>query len=81
MFFSQNLEREHSLGSTSIHSQTGRPLYIRICLRLQRLPKEAYMTLLHEMCHVANSSKNGHGPWFHKEMLRLAKAGAFKNLW
>lgn len=35
-------------------------------------------TLLHEMCHILHPN---HGPGFQREMLRLAKAGAFKNLW
>ena len=43
------------------------------------------MTLLHEMAHIAtwksDKSKKGHGPVWQKEMLRLAKMGAFKNLW
>jgi predicted SprT family Zn-dependent metalloprotease len=43
------------------------------------------MTLLHEMVHLAlpnAKAHNGfHGQDFQKEMLRLAKAGAFKDLW
>ena len=37
------------------------------------------LTLLHEMAHASSSHK--HGTQFQKEMLRLAKAGAFKGLW
>ena len=44
-------------------------------------------TLLHEMCHAKckhNASQGEdewHGPKFEKEMLRLAKKGAFKGIW
>ena len=37
------------------------------------------LVLLHEMAHVSSSFK--HGKRFQKEMLRLAKAGAFKGIW
>jgi SprT-like family len=44
-----------------------------------------YSTLLHEMAHISVRSKfpraYGHGPRFHKEMLRLAKLGAFNTIW
>ena len=40
------------------------------------------LTLLHEMCHLAlPKSKSDHGKEFQCEMLRLARAGAFKGLW
>mgnify|MGYP001562620391 FL=1 len=38
-------------------------------------------TLLHEMAHLAIPMRFYHGPRFQKEMLRLAKIGAFKGLW
>jgi hypothetical protein len=43
-------------------------------------------TLLHEMVHARllvgdGDGDVGHGRNFQKEMLRLARAGAFKNLW
>ena len=38
-------------------------------------------TLLHEMCHLALPARLSHGLRFQKEMLRIAKAGAFKGLW
>lgn len=39
-------------------------------------------TLLHEMAHVAtDDEREGHGPRWRKEMLRLARIGAFDNLW
>jgi len=43
------------------------------------------LTLLHEMVHLGlphvKHPKRFHGKEFQKEMLRLAKAGAFKGLW
>jgi predicted metal-dependent hydrolase len=38
-------------------------------------------TLLHELVHLKVAESNDHGPKFQKEMLRLAKAGAFKGIW
>lgn len=37
------------------------------------------MTLLHEMCHAVTDGN--HGRAFQREMLRLARAGAFNKLW
>ena len=50
-------------------------------LRTRNWESIARWTLLHEMCHLALPIKLVHGPRFHKEMLRLAKRGAFKGLW
>jgi len=42
----------------------------------------AQLTLLHEMAHVATESeKKHHGPRWKREMRRLARIGAFDNLW
>lgn len=38
-------------------------------------------TLLHEMVHMSLEPERSHGKAFQREMLRLAKAGAFKDLW
>lgn len=38
-------------------------------------------TLLHEMVHLSLPPIVMHGPRFQKEMLRLAKAGAFEGVW
>ena len=38
-------------------------------------------TLLHEMVHLKVSESADHGPKFQKEMLRLARKGAFANIW
>jgi hypothetical protein len=39
------------------------------------------MTLLHECCHIKLHPYLGHGQKFQREMLRLARAGAFNRLW
>ena len=60
----------------------GRP-EIRISTKLQPpwLWFQAKLTLLHEMAHLALPNKIEHGSVFQKEMVRLAKAGAFEGLW
>lgn len=47
-------------------------------------PRYWKMTLLHEMAHLKlwpKHPKHQHGKVFEQEMVRLAQAGAFKNLW
>lgn len=39
------------------------------------------LTLLHEMVHMYLPDACEHGKKFQKEMLRLARLGAFKGLW
>jgi hypothetical protein len=39
------------------------------------------MNILHEMVHLSLPVGCHHGPKFEKEMLRLAKAGAFRGIW
>jgi hypothetical protein len=41
----------------------------------------AKMALLHEITHQALHPYSKHGRKFHAEMLRLAQAGAFNDLW
>jgi predicted metal-dependent hydrolase len=41
----------------------------------------AKMTLLHEMAHVNLWPRTTHGPYFEREMQRLALAGAMRGLW
>jgi hypothetical protein len=43
--------------------------------------RQARIALLHEMVHLKLWPYKNHGPTFHKEMLRLAKLGAFHALW
>ena len=54
---------------------------IRINKDLKKWSKIAEHTLIHEMVHLSLPPKVFHGPRFEKEMLRLAKAGAFKGVW
>jgi predicted SprT family Zn-dependent metalloprotease len=51
---------------------------------LQSLDKYTKLTLLHEMCHVQNRLKKQrdlHGPLWQRDMRRLARIGAFDELW
>lgn len=63
-----------------------RPTII-IAIELKRLQRVAKITLLHEMVHVLLDARGlsteslNHGPRFQREMLRLAKCGAFNKLW
>ena len=52
---------------------------IVISEELQRWPAIAQLVMLHEMVHVKTGGY--HGKRFQNEMLRLAKAGAMKDLW
>lgn len=55
---------------------------IEISSRYRASKRTTLLTLLHEMVHLALPAKGApHGPHFQKEMLRLARAGAFKGLW
>jgi predicted metal-dependent hydrolase len=54
---------------------------IEIAKTMQGWPKLVRCILLHEMVHVSLPTKLLHGPRFEKEMLRLAKAGAFRGIW
>lgn len=66
------------------HFEAYKPVYIYIWSGLQRNHGETAMTLLHEMVHVSLPyTCNSHGPYsrFEKEMVRLAKAGAFNPYW
>jgi hypothetical protein len=38
-------------------------------------------TLLHEMVHLKCPKRVNHGPKFQKEMMRLARLGALKDVW
>lgn len=54
---------------------------IEICKATRKWPRVVRGTLLHEMAHMNLPSNIMHGPKFEREMLRLAKAGAFKGVW
>lgn len=57
---------------------------IRIAKWSRKTKPQAFLTLLHEMCHLKTrvfDNSSGHGPKFQREMKRLAKIGAFNQLW
>lgn len=59
--------------------------FIVLSKELNKAPRVAHGTLIHEMVHIAtrnvDHSLDGHGPVFQREMLRLAEAGAFSSIW
>lgn len=79
--FSKKPELGNALGHTAIHKQTFRPLWIDIAARLRTSRRESAMTLLHEMVHVEQKERRGHGKHFEKRMRELARHGAFKGIW
>jgi hypothetical protein len=58
-----------------------RPLYVILDWDLRKSRVHSAMTLLHELVHVENPEWYGHGPRFHKRMLKLAKEKAFNSWW
>lgn len=64
--------------STSIG---GKWVLIELSKEIKKWPRLARQILLHEMVHVSLPQTVMHGPRFEKQMLRLAKASAFKGLW
>jgi hypothetical protein len=77
--FSKRLIRQGKLGNTATLCDF--PLWIEISPLIRFSGVLVRMTLLHEMCHVENPHPTGHGKWFNKRMLRLAKDGAFNGYW
>jgi hypothetical protein len=69
------------LGRTIVDVYTGRPYYMRIADALKFSSNLCVMTVLHEMTHVEQPKKKGHGAWFNKRMKELAQAGAFNGHW
>lgn len=68
------------LGITNFEAE--KPKSIQISQRIQWSLSETAMTLFHEMVHVSLPyHSREHGRKFQREMLRLAKAGAFKGRW
>lgn len=59
-----------------------RPVQVYFSPKIKHLEAVLRMTMLHEMVHVKlGRSSAEHGKAFQKEMLRLAKRGAFQSLW
>lgn len=69
------------LAHSTFHPQTWRPMYINISKKIRHSGRLVLCTLLHEMVHVAHPTKRGHGPWFEKAMVDLAKRHAFRGIW
>jgi predicted SprT family Zn-dependent metalloprotease len=73
------------LGRTNYLPNQG-PTVIVMNTSIQRHSALAELTLLHEMAHVKVDYRypphmRGHGHEWQSEMLRLAKAGAFRDRW
>ncbi len=63
---------------TEFHKPTKDP----IAIYLDKIYCNRDLDLLHEMVHVKlGFDEEAHGEKFDREMLRLAKAGAFHNVW
>jgi hypothetical protein len=69
------------LGRTLFDTDTKEPKIVEIDSEYRTCAAVGRLTLLHEMVHVENIKKRGHGKWFDKRMLQLAKQGAFNGLW
>jgi len=58
---------------------------ISIAIELRRWPRQKRFTVLHEMVHALlfqrGNKSTQHGPAFEREMMKLAKKGAFRDLW
>lgn len=64
----------------------GTPHIIRVSLEIKERPKHLRFSLLHEMVHLkldeeGKEDNSTHGRLFCREMLNLAKLGAFDRLW
>jgi hypothetical protein len=71
-----------NLGTTVIHTQTFRPLFIKISKKLRFSRRLSEGTLLHEMVHVKHPERRGcKDVAFEKEMMALARKGAFRGIW
>lgn len=59
------------------------PLVILHNPHLRHLTNLVEFNMLHEMAHIAtlNKESDDHGPRFQREMMRLARAGAFERIW
>lgn len=72
------------LAVMAITTQTDKGELIILNRYYVRFNSLTIFTLLHEMAHIALYEKDRrteHGPRWQSEMLRLAKQGAFRELW
>src|SRR5690349_17730059 len=83
--FCRKLQSQNSgkdcFGISYVFKNSTRRPAIFILWSLTNYNVSVLMTLLHEMVHLVTADENGaHGPKFHKEIMRLVKAGAYKNI-
>jgi uncharacterized membrane protein YcjF (UPF0283 family) len=64
-----------------LHRQEAGEFVILISPSIAAWTAQWRWALLHEMAHVGLWPYQRHGPRFQAEMLRLAQAGAFRNIW
>lgn len=74
-----NFRKENRHGVTTFDPGTTRSTAILINKNLKNASCYALQTLLHEMIHM-KKPRAMHGPAFHKEKLRLLKAGAYNDI-
>jgi hypothetical protein len=80
----KDLGRGKNAGWAVTHFESYQPVYIMFNRQHLWNHSGTRMTMLHEMVHVALPFRcDSHGPYsrFEKEMVRLAKAGAFTESW
>lgn len=84
------LKSKQFYGLLRYDSKTPSNNLIEISAELRRFSQYAAIILLHEMCHVKLRDRPGefpkntnkpHSEAWHKEMTRLARKGAFNELW
>ena len=86
-FFDNKLPKDTELKIVYIPGLLGYQLGEQIVLNKKYRTDSVWKaTLLHEMAHLKleddpSHEKSFHGKKFQKEMLRLAKCGAFKGIW
>ena len=71
------------LGITNVVTFKGKTVAtsIEITEDIRYIQTTTIMTLLHEMTHVEKPQYKGHGWQWERQMMRLARAGAFGGLW
>ena len=77
------IERTHIHGKTKCSESGCRQSFIRLHSDMQKMQAVALMTMLHAMVHLDGymDGPDDHGPRFQRQMQRLAKRGAFRDLW
>lgn len=80
IFWSRQLKAMNDMGQTI---SDGKRFTILLDIQMKEIGYDdvADEVLFHESCHIAVFPYDGHGAPFQKCMERLAKAGAFRDLW